>query len=106
MPPASWAHISAYWASVTAIAGVFWPEEVGGDQVGQQHSVGRDHRRGHRHRECGLKGGRGHLGLAGGLLGRAAIVLSQATYGVTAASIARDEGPIQGALVSSEITEP
>ena len=25
MAAASWAHISMYWASVAAIAGVFWP---------------------------------------------------------------------------------
>ena len=37
---------------------------------------------------------------------RSDIVLSHATKGVTAESIAREEGPTHGESVSSEITEP
>ena len=45
MAAASWAHISPYWASVAAIAAVFWPKQIRRHQRRELRTVGRDDRR-------------------------------------------------------------
>jgi hypothetical protein len=105
MAPASWAHISMYWASVAAIAGVFCPKKLvairfisktrfaaitgGGTVIAKAASKA-------------AAAARAWLAVASA---RTAAALSQLTYGVTADTIDVDAGPTQGPPVSSESTE-
>ena len=105
MAAASWAHISMYWASVAMIAGVFCPKKLvaisvisntrlatitgGGTVIANALSNA-------------AAAARAWLALSSA---RPAAAPSQLTYGATADTIAVDEGPTHGALVSSVITE-
>src|SRR5271165_6675967 len=105
MAAASWAHISMYWASVAAIAGVFCPKKLVAMSVISSTRL------------AAISGGatvivnavsnaaaaaRAWLALSSA---RPAAELSQLTNGTTDDTIAADEGPTHGALVSSVITE-
>src|SRR5437868_982398 len=105
MAQASWAHISEYWASVAAIAGVFWPKKLVAISVINKARL------------AAITGGGTLAANATSYAAAAAsawmavssawsaVVLIHATYGAAAAAIAADAGPYHAWLVNSESTE-
>ena len=94
-----------YWASVAAIAGVFCPKKFVATSVINNTRL------------AAITGGGTVIANAASKAAAAArawrrlssawpaAALSQLTYGPTAVTIAADDGPTQGPLVSSSITE-
>src|SRR5271167_1342114 len=104
MVPASWAHISMYWASVTAIAGVFWPRKLVAIRLANSTRLAAITGGGTVMANAVSKAAAATWAWLAVCSARSDNELSHATKGVTAESIARDEGPIHGESVSSEIT--
>ena len=105
MAAASWAHISMYWASVAAIAGVFCPKKLVATNVTNNTRLAAITGGGTVNVNAVSKAAAAARAWLAASSAAAPAVLIQLTYGATAAIIDREAGPSHGELVSSSITD-
>src|ERR1700739_1465191 len=99
MAPASWAHISAYCASVVAIAGVFCPKMFVATRASSRLRLAAIAGRGTVSSKAASERAAAALAWLAVCSACAAVVRVHATYGAAAAAINIDDGPSQGPAV-------
>src|SRR5438309_8317072 len=105
MAVASWAHISAYWASVAAIAAVFWPKKLVAMRASNWVRLATITGGGTVMAKAWSKAAAAALACMAVCFVCWAVAVSHCTYGVAAAVIDADAGPCQCSVVRPERTE-
>src|SRR5271169_1751006 len=105
MAAASWAHISTYWASAAAIAGVFRPKKLVATSVANRTRLAATTGGGTVAAKAASKAAAAARACAADCSACAAVVAAHATYGATALDIATDAPPDQLRPCKSESTE-
>src|SRR5438309_11440548 len=105
MATASWAHISAYWISVAAIAGVFCPKTLVATSCASWLRLAAISAGGTCAANAASYAPAAAVAWVAASAAWAAVPCIQARYGVTAAAMLTDDGPTHEPLVRLSITD-